>query len=71
MRHLKAAMILAGSLTLTALLALAGCGDDHGDHFRGDRDRYPERVERHDSDRHVDSDRHDEHPALEGEHRDR
>jgi hypothetical protein len=74
MKYVKTAMILAGSLTLAALLALAGCGEDHGDHFRSDRDRYPEQVERHDSDRHEvqpPSDRHDDHggdSGHEGDH---
>ena len=53
MRHLKTVMILGASLVLTVFLGLAGCGDDHRDHIRSDRDRYPERVERRDSDRQV------------------
>ena len=39
-------------LTLLLTLTLAGCDDEHRDHFRGDRDRTPERVERSDRDRH-------------------
>lgn len=52
MRHLKTAMIVVASLVLPVLLGLAGCGDDHRDHFRGDRGRSPERYERRDGDRH-------------------
>jgi hypothetical protein len=63
MRHLKITMIVAASLVLTVLMALAGCGEDHGDHFRSDRDRPPEHYERQDNDRHSDrqdSDRHED-----------
>jgi hypothetical protein len=60
MRHLKTVMILSGSLILAGLLSLAGCGEDHGDRMRTDRDRYPVQAERRDGDRHEgsqDSDR--------------
>ena len=54
MRYLNTVMIMASSLILAVVLALAGCGDDHhGDHFRGDGDRHPAN-ERHDSDHHDD-----------------
>lgn len=56
MGHLKTTMILVASLVLPAILALAGCGEDHGDRFRGERDRSPERYERHDGDRPADRD---------------
>lgn len=77
MRHWKTIMALGASVVLTVFLGLAGCGDDHRDHIRSDRDRYPEQVERHDGDRHEvqqESDRHDDRgrdTGHEGEHGDR
>lgn len=58
MRYLKMHIIVAASLVLAVLLGLAGCGDDHRDHFRDDGDRHSVRYERQDNDRHEDSDRH-------------
>lgn len=52
MKNMKTIMIVIGSLVLTVLLGVAGCGDDHRDHMRSDRDHYPEHSDRHDSDRH-------------------
>jgi hypothetical protein len=52
MKHVKTTFVMAASLILTVLFALAGCGEDHGDRFRSERDRRPEQIERHDSDRH-------------------
>jgi hypothetical protein len=69
MRHLKIATTLLGSLILTGVLALAGCGEDHGDHMRSDRDRYPVQAERHDSDRREvqqDSGRHEDRGSDSG-----
>jgi hypothetical protein len=54
MRHLKATVIMAAMLVLTAILGLVGCGDDHRDHMRSDRDRYPSHNEGHDNDHHED-----------------
>lgn len=54
MRHVKTTLFVAASLVLTVLLGLAGCGEGHGDHYGGDRDREPARYDRHDSDRHDD-----------------
>ena len=51
MRHLKTTMILAALLVLTVLLGVVGCGDDHRDRMRGDRDRAPTHYEGHDNDR--------------------
>ena len=65
MRHLKTTMIMVASLVLTVFLSLAGCSDDHGDHYRGDRDR----IERRDSDRPVE--RSADTDRDRGEHRDR
>ncbi len=36
---------------LAVLTALTGCGDDHGDRFREDRHRYPQRYEQRDDHR--------------------
>ncbi len=51
MRHLKTTLLVVAALAVTALLGLAGCGDDHRDRFHDDRDRSSERYERRDSDR--------------------
>ena len=64
MRHLKTAAIMVASLVVAMLLGLAGCGHDHSDRFRGDRDRYPASYERRDNDRHEErheSDRNEDH----------
>ena len=69
MRHPKTTMIIVASLVLTVFLGLAGCGEDHGDRIQGDRDRQPEQVDRHDSDRHEDrpdSDPHEDHGSDSG-----
>ena len=66
MRHLKA--FVMASLALTMLLGLVGCGDDHRNHIRSDRDHSPARYERHDGDRHETRGRDSGH---EGEHGDR
>ncbi len=74
MGHLRIIMIMAAALVLNMLLALTGCGDDHGDHFRSDRDRPPEHYEQRDNGRHDernDGDRHEDHgrdSGHEGEH---
>ena len=76
MRHLKTFVIMA-SLALTMLLGLVGCGDDHRNHIRSDRDRPPARYERHDNDRpqeRHEGDRHEDRGndgGHEGEHGDR
>lgn len=57
MRHSKTTVLMIASLVLVMFLGLAGCGDDHRTRYSGDRDRYPERYDRHDGDRHVDRDR--------------
>jgi hypothetical protein len=59
-------------LSLTLLLGLAGCLDDEGGRYRGDRDRYPERYESRDNDRHEerhDTDRHEERGGDSGHER--
>ena len=77
MRHLKIHMVMAAALVLAVLMGLAGCGDDHRDRFRDDRDRHDVRYEQRDGDRHderQDSDRHDDHGGESGheaEHGDR
>jgi hypothetical protein len=77
MNHMQTTRIVAASLSLALLLGLAGCFEDDGGRYRGDRDRYPERYERHDNDRQEerhDSDRHEDrggnpgHEGHEGEH---
>ena len=68
MRHLKMATIMVVSLVLTVFLGVAGCGDDHRDHFRGDRDRSAEVYERSDNDRH-DNDRHEDRGGDSGHDR--
>ena len=72
MRHLTTSMMIVASLVLTVLLALAGCGEDHGHRYREDRTVI---YERHDNDRHEerhDSDRHEDHGGDSGhEHGDR
>jgi hypothetical protein len=63
MGNLKTTRIVVASLMLTGLLGLAGCFEEDGGRFHGDRDRSPEHYERHDSDRHEerhDSDRHED-----------
>lgn len=66
MRRLKTVVMVA-ALVLTGLLSLAGCGEDHGDHFRGDRDdRHPARY---DSDGHGDHGGNSGHEQ--GQHSDR
>ena len=54
MRHLNTAMIMVASLVLTVLLGVAGCGEDHRDGYRVERNSPPERYESHDNDRHED-----------------
>ena len=77
MRHLKTTMLVVAALVVTVLLGLAGCGDDHRDHFRDDRDRSPERYEQRDSDRREErqeGDRQEDRrrdSGDEGEHGDR
>lgn len=61
MRHLKTSVIMVASLVLSVFMGVAGCGDDHRDHFRGDRDRSAERYERPDNDR-----RDNDRPAERG-----
>ena len=74
MRHLKTTMIMVTSLVLTVLLGLGGCGGDNGDHFHGDRDRYPARYEQQDNNRHEERQESDQHEdrgrdsTHEGEH---
>ena len=74
MRHLKISAIMSASLVLTVLMFLAGCGEDHRDHYRDNRDRDVEYYDRHDNDRSEerhDSDRHEDHggdSGHEGEH---
>ena len=69
---MKTTIIMVASLVLTMLLGLAGCGEDHGAHFRGDRDRSPGRYERQGSDRQEqrqESDRHEDRGGDSGHDR--
>lgn len=75
MRHLKIAMLVVASLALPVLMAVAGCDNDHGNHYyHGDRDHSTANYYRQDNDRHEerqDSDWHDDRggdSAHEGEH---
>ena len=82
MSYLRIRTLFAASLLLAMLMALAGCGGDSREHSRGDRDRYPQRYERHDDHRYEerhdggrreerhDSDRHEDHESHSGHDRD-
>jgi len=68
-RYLKTPRFAVAPLLLALFLGLAGCGDDHRDHFRGGRDDSRARYERQDNDGQKD---HGEYPGRDrGEHGDR
>ena len=73
MSYLRIRTLLAAWLLLAMLMALTGCGGDSREHYRGDRDRYPQRSERHDDDRRMerhDGDRHEDRESHSGHDRD-
>ncbi|MBE3039415.1 MAG: hypothetical protein IMZ62_11465 [Chloroflexi bacterium] len=47
-------MVVVALLALTAILSLAGCGEERRERSHGDRDRPSERYERRDGDRQDD-----------------
>lgn len=67
-------MLFAAALFLAMLMGLAGCGGDGRRHSHGDRDRYPQRYERHDDRRYEkrhDGGRHEDQKSRSGHDRDR